>query len=99
VTVSAGSTTTLAQTTVTVSGPMSLVPGDRATLTVEADGHASGTGVLQYQLPGQAWGTMSLSVTIVDGVGSVSFGQSAPTGSYRVVFGGGVSNAVTIDLV
>ena len=61
-------------------------------------GNASGTGQLQYQYPGQSWGTSTATVTVVNGVGSVTFGQSAPSMSYRVVFGGGTSNVIVITL-
>ncbi len=88
----------LASPSVTITGPDTLVPGDRATLDVVVDPTTSRTGALQYQYPDGEWKTSSATVPIVDGIGSVSFGQSAPEMSYRVVVAGGVSNVVTIDL-
>ncbi len=84
--------------TVTVDGPTTLAPGSTATLTVSVDPASSGTGALQYQYPGGAWGTSRTKVYIVNGAGTVSFGQSAPEMSYRVIFDGGESNTVVIDL-
>ncbi len=88
----------LATPTVTIDGPTTLAPGGRATLDVSVDPASSGTGKLQYQYPDGAWKTSSATVPVSNGVGSVSFGQSAPEMSYRVVFAGGTSNVITIDL-
>ncbi len=84
--------------TVAITGPSTLAPGSRATLDVTVDPAVTGTGSLQYQYPGGAWKTSRTTVSIVSGVGAVSFGQSAPEMSYRVVVGGGVSNTVVVDL-
>ncbi len=84
--------------TVAITGPSTLAPGSRATLDVTVDPAVTGTGSLQYQYPGGAWKTSSATVSIVSGVGAVSFGQSAPEMSYRVVVAGGVSNVITINL-
>ena len=92
-------TINLAVPTVTVTGPATLAPGARATLSIAVDPSSSGVGQLQYKLPGGSWGTSSAVVTIAGGTGSVSFGQSAASMDYRIVYAGGTSNAVTINLI
>ncbi len=96
--VTAGSTSDIANVSVTVSGPSTMPLGSTATLEVTVDPAISSTGALQYQYPDGAWKTSTTTVSIYRGAGSVSFGQSAPEMSYRVVLGDSVSNVITIDL-
>jgi hypothetical protein len=82
-------------TTVTLSGPATYVPGSTVSLAVSVSPALSGNGAVWY-LPASGTWTNLKTVSIVDGVGSVTL---TPSGirSYRVVFQGATSNVVTVS--
>jgi hypothetical protein len=99
VVVTAGSTTTLAQSSVTATPDASSVAvGDPAGVTVHAWGVMDGRKVsLQYFKDG-VWKTLTSSITVTGGVGHFTWNPSE-TLNYRAVYGWGVSDSFIVTAV
>ena len=80
--------------TVTLSGPATYEAGSSVSLSVSVDPAVSGSAVVSYESAPDTWTTVK-TMSVVDGVGSVSVNPSGVR-TYRVVFQGVTSNAVTV---
>jgi hypothetical protein len=81
--------------TVTLTGPTTYAPGSSVVMSVSVDPAMSGTGLVWYQPEGGSWTASTKTVTITNGVGSVTLNPSGVK-SYRIAFQGYTSNEVTL---
>ena len=83
---------------VSLTAPATYVPGSWVSVSIAVDPALSGKGVVWYMPEGGAWTASTKTVTVTNGVGSTSL---KPYGvqSYRIVFMGNTSNAVTLSPV
>ncbi len=98
VTVVSGETTELVQTVVTATGGGDYVAGSAANVSFAVDPASSGTAALWYRTGDGAWKKASSTVSIKNGVGAVTVHPSG-TRSYRIVYKGVQSNAVTYESI
>jgi hypothetical protein len=86
---------------VTVAGSFArdVAPGTKESLTVTVDPASSGTARVWFRAPGGTWSPSSNTFAIADGAGSTSVTAPSMALEYRIEFGGGVSDAVTLSPV
>ncbi len=83
---------------VTLSGSGSYVPGAAVTLEFATDPAMTASGELWYRTDGGSWRKAATTVSVSGGTGTKTVHPSG-TRDYKVVFGGGESNAVTLTPV
>ena len=82
--------------TVTLSGPSSVVWGTTTTYSVAVSSPISGVASLQYARPDGVWNTSAKTVTVTNGAGSFTLTPVDPMVTYRVVIAGSTSNSIPV---